>query len=165
MRIKVENGALLGAVNALGALAQWVRPGKIAFLLGQLSYALQSTAKLLHDQREALIDELVVMVPREPGEGEVVPEGAEPEQVRKTVPGQYGEEYDFGPRRKEFERRNRELLDTVTEVDVQRLLTEADIERIEQDIDKGKGRKAENLPAVDFAALSPLIEGMATKVE
>lgn len=146
--VRIKNAELNAAHHALTALGTWVRPGLLALRIGQLRHAIGAVAKAVGEQLEALVEEFVVTE----GEGD--------EKKRKTQPGPQGEEWVLTDRT-EFLKRERELLEATSEVSLQRLLTEADLEKLEKDAARADVAKTH---PVDFAALLPLLEGSADVV-
>jgi hypothetical protein len=145
MRIRVRNRDLLPTLNALGALSQWLRPGVLALRVGQILHGFQQPTEAVMKERMRILQELAQY------------EDRDGERVMRTKQGPTGEEAVFGANQEEWDRRERELMEDVSVIEVPRLLVEADIVKV----DTVCRKDVPNLPAVDFAAITRVMEGSA----
>lgn len=161
MQHKVKNSQLIPALNALAALVVWLKPGKLAFRIGQLKAAIEPEAIRIQREHQRLIDAHVLFDVAAPKAGDATP-ADDQQRKRRVRTNEMGVEvFDFGSKQKEFDDEFRKLMDDDTPLTVTRLLTLADIEAIERyrvEPKRDRGGSVAELPPVDFAALLPFMD-------
>lgn len=149
--LEVQNPKVIPLFNELAKALLWLKPGKLSWKVSRIKDACEKPAMQYQKAKEAMIDDLVEFEPQEEGKQRVRKKRLHPTGV---------EVWDFGANETEFERRDRELSDAVTEITVPTMLTEADIEAFEkQRVDKAPvDAQGKVVAGVDFSLLMPVIE-------
>lgn len=148
--VKLANERLNPVYVQLGALLQWLRPGRAALKVARVRAAIEPALLSFAKESDRLIDELVVM---EEVEGEK-------RRARKQHPNfPHIEVWDFGERSAEAQQRERELREDTVEVTVPALFTDADVERWEKEritsVPKDEGNP---FVGVDLSVLLPFFD-------
>lgn len=150
--IQLRSDRLIPLYNEIIKLLLWLRPGALSLKVARIKAAFEKPTTTYSDQRERMIDELVLFEPEE--DGKPKKRRQRPHDVFPNV-----RVWDFGDRELEFEKRDKELRETEVEVYVGALLTEADLLKFEKErIEKPVGGDGKQIAGVDFTILYPICE-------
>lgn len=163
--VTVKGSHLIPAVNALATLVAWLRPGYLAFIVGEHLEGLRPHATRVYAERERMLDEAALLEPETiqgggPDDGKPNPKAGQRVVVTRAD-GTTLTPFRTKEAGVEFARREAELYDVAITVHVGERLTRAHMRMID----------AERLPAprsingapppaegIDFAGLLVLVD-------
>lgn len=166
---RIPNRQIVPAATALGALAAWLKPGKLAFRVGQLRAALNPVAEALARENERLLDAFAIF------------ETVGGERRRKTIDLGNGMQKFVLTDEAAYLAAERDLFEGDSEIVYTTLLTEDHVNAIESHYapdalralaraargdDPAPGESFPSFPRVDFLALACVMDdSLAPKVD